>query len=40
MSKVHFFIEHTSTEAVSGDQAVLVMLPETIGPGAFPTYAS
>jgi hypothetical protein len=39
MSKVHICIGHASTEAVSVDQAVLVMLPETIRPAAVPTYA-
>jgi len=39
MSKVHICIGHTSTEAVSVDQAVLVMLPETIRPAAVPTYS-
>lgn len=39
MSKIHFLIGATSTEAVSVDQTVLVMLPETIRPAVVPTYA-
>jgi hypothetical protein len=39
MARVHFLIGHTSTEAVSFDQPVLVMLPETIRPTVVPTYA-
>jgi len=39
MSKVHFVIGHTSTEAVSVDQTVLVMLPGATRPAAVPTYS-
>ena len=39
MSKVHYLIGRTSTQAVSDDQTVLVMLPETIRPAAVPTYS-
>ena len=39
MSKAHYLIGRTSTQAVSDDQTVLVMLPETIRPAAVPTYS-
>lgn len=39
MSKVHYLIGRTSTQAVSDDQAVLALLPETICPAAVPTYS-
>ncbi len=39
MSKVHFLIGHTSTEALNTDQTALVILPETISPAAVPTYS-
>jgi len=39
MSKVHFIIGDTSTEAVNLDQTVLVLLPGTIRPAVLPTYA-
>ena len=39
MSKVHFLIGRTSTEAVNVDQPVLAILPETISPAAVPTYS-
>lgn len=39
MSKVHYLIGRTSTQAVSDDQAVLALLPETTRPAAVPTYS-
>ncbi len=39
MSKLHFIIGDTSTEAVNLDQIVLVLLPGTICPAVVPTYA-
>ncbi len=39
MSKVHYLIGRTSTQAVSDDQAVLALLPQTIRPAAVPTYS-
>ncbi|MEP6913541.1 MAG: hypothetical protein ABI923_12350 [bacterium] len=39
MSKVHFLIGNTSTDAVNGDLPVLLLLPETICPAAVPTYS-
>ncbi len=38
MSKVHFIIGTTSTEAVDLDRTALALLPETTYPAAVPTY--